>query len=107
MTPKQVRKFYCDAMNLDEKCSYLEYLNGNKTERLWITTVKERVNVLHQMYNTCQSEDGFTTCGGVIDYDELGNCSCGIGHHSHPVLEKKITSFFDLSLIESLGGLDI
>jgi hypothetical protein len=90
MTNKIVRTFYCDKMNSVEKCSYLDYLNGDISQNIWIDTVVNRIDILRKMYSTCQVIDGFTQCGGVIEYNLIGNCVCGIGHSIHNVLEDKI-----------------
>jgi hypothetical protein len=103
MTNKIVRTFYCDKMNSVEKCSYLDYLNGDKSQDIWIDTVRNRIDILNKIYSTCQVIDGFTQCGGVIEYSLLGNCVCGIGHSTHNVLEYKIKESNVCKIFEKLS----
>ena len=95
MAANLVRQYITQDLSLDEKKSYLEYINGNENSIYWIDKCLRRREPLLLLELTCDYHIGDSLCGKWVNISENGICKCSDGHESYDVVLQtieKITS---------------
>jgi len=77
---KLIRKYFTQDLSLDEKKSYLEYINGNTNSIDWIEKASLRREPLLLAELKC------TMCNTYVNVKENGICRCSNGHECYDVV---------------------
>jgi hypothetical protein len=84
MASKFVRQYITKHFSIEEKESYLEYINGNKESTDWIEKGLHQREPLINLQLTC------STCQGYVNIKENGYCTCSNGHKCYNVVIPEI-----------------
>jgi hypothetical protein len=80
MASKIVRQYITQDLSLEEKKSYLEYINGNEKSTDWIEKGLIRREPLLLLQLTCSS------CENSVSIRPNGSCKCYEGHECYDIV---------------------
>lgn len=86
MTAKIIRQYLTQDLSPDEKKSYIEYINGNKSSNHWMKKTLLRREPLIVALENIQCK----ICNDWICVRETGVCICSNGHECYDVVIKEI-----------------
>lgn len=80
MTSLDIRKYLTSDFSTEEKQSYINYINGNNRDSLWIEKGLAKREPLLVKQLICKKEEDGIICNKWINIYENGNCLCSGGH---------------------------
>ena len=80
MTSKDIRKYLTKDFSQEEKQSYLNYINGDQRDDLWVEKGLEKRDVLINHTILCDKNGRESICGKYVNIYENGECKCPSGH---------------------------
>jgi hypothetical protein len=84
MSSKIIRQYITQDLSLEEKKSYLDYINGNEYSIDWIEKGLIRREPLLLLQLTC------SLCSEPVSIRENGSCKCSNGHDCYNVVLPEI-----------------
>jgi len=98
MDSKQVRQYITQDLSFEEKQSYIKYINGDKTETIWIEKANIRREPILQQELKCNK------CNSWVNVSENGLCNCINNHKCYDVVFPILSFEEKQSYIKYING---